>query len=188
MKKKPSGVYRARLALRGFKQKENEQYRKDDKSAPVVNETSIKIVMVLIVLGAWYTKVIDVEGAFLHGYFQRRNEKLYASIPKGFEKYYPHWAVLLCLKTIYGTIQGAIQWWREVCKAMYYLKWKRHAVDPCFFIKWIDGKLIVFLLWTDDCLIAGQQSHVELEAKEFSKLYKVTDEGNMENYVGCKVN
>ena len=30
MKKKPSGVYPARLALQGFKQKENKQYRKDN--------------------------------------------------------------------------------------------------------------------------------------------------------------
>ena len=71
---------------------------------------------------------------------------------------------------------------------MFYLKWKCHAVDPCLYIKWIEGKLLVFLLWTDNCLIAGQQRHVEFESKEFFKLNEVTDEGNMEDYVGCKVN
>ena len=70
---------------------------------------------------------------------------------------------------------------------MYYLKWKRHVVDPCLYIKWIEGKLLVFLLWTDDCLITGQRTNVEHKAKEFSKLYKVTDEGNMEDYVECKI-
>ena len=187
--KKPSGVYRTPLALRDFKQKEYEQYRKDDKSAPVMNKTSIKVVMVLIILGAWYTKVIDVEGAFLHGYFQRWNEKLYTSIPKGFEKYYPYWAILLCLKTIYGTIHGAIQWWREICKAMYYLKWKRHAVDPCLFVKWIDGKLLIFLLLTDGLLDFRTAASCWIQNKGIHQIVQsYCWRKNMEDYVGCKAN
>ena len=50
MKKKPSGVYRARLAARGFKQEEGVNYSKDDKSSPVITDMSINICMVLIVL------------------------------------------------------------------------------------------------------------------------------------------
>ena len=194
MKKKPSGVYRARLALQGFQQKEGLQYQHDDKSAPVINAMSIKIILVLVVLGNWFTKIIDVQGAFLHGQFQRRKEKLYTEVPEGFEKYYPHNAILLMLRTIYGSIQGAIQWWRECCKAMYYLKWKRHDVDPCLFVKWEEtnglSKLIVFLLWVDDCLICGPQQFVQKEANEFSRLFDVTDEtpdGNMTEYIGNKI-
>ena len=77
---------------------------------------------------------------------------------------------------------------------MYYLKWKRHDVDPCLFVKWekINGlnKLIVFLLWVDDCLICGPQQFVKKKANEFSRLFDVTNEkpdGNLTEYVGNKI-
>ena len=74
------------------------------------------------------------------------------------------------LKRIYGTIQGAIQWWRKCCKAMYYLKWQRHDVDPFLFVKWDDvtHKLIVFLLWVDDCCMVEPKENMIHEAKQFS--------------------
>jgi uncharacterized protein YktA (UPF0223 family) len=70
MKKKASGVFRARLAARGFKQIEDESYQKDDTSSPVISEMAIKIIMVLIILGNWTTRITDVEGAFM-GWYKR---------------------------------------------------------------------------------------------------------------------
>ena len=89
MKKKPDGTYRVRLAARRFKQEEGTQYHKDDKSAPVISDMGIKIVMVLIILGNLYTRITDVEGAFLHGEWSKGTEKIYVKVPKGFEKLYP---------------------------------------------------------------------------------------------------
>ena len=105
MKKKANGSHRARLALRGCKQIEGQHYLGDDKSAPVINMTSIKLALALVVMGDWATKIVDVQGAFLHGYFQRRKERLFASVPQGFENYYPPNSILEVLKSTYGTIQ-----------------------------------------------------------------------------------
>jgi hypothetical protein len=187
MKKKASGVFRARLAARGFKQVEDESYQKDDTSSPVISEMAIKIIMVLIILGNWATRITDVEGAFLNGGFQRKSERLYGKVPQGFEKEYPPWAVLLFLQCLYGTIQGALQWFRECCKALRFLKWTRSKADPCLSYKWINNKLAIFLLWVDDCLIAGQPINVERETKEWRTLFDTTDEGEMNEYVGCKI-
>ena len=76
MKKKPSGIFRARLAARGFKQEEGKNYSNDDKS-------SIVIVMVFCILANWSTRITDVEGAFLHGSFQNKNEKVFTQVPVG---------------------------------------------------------------------------------------------------------
>tara|TARA_B100000780_G_scaffold239015_1_gene180618 strand:- start:385 stop:4227 length:3843 start_codon:yes stop_codon:yes gene_type:complete len=191
MKKKANGSHRARLALRGFKQIEGQHYLGDDKSAPVINMTSIKLALALVVMGDWATKIVDVQGAFLHGYFQRRKERLFASVPQGFENYYPPNSILEVLKSTYGTIQGALQWWRECCKAMYYLGWRRHAVDPCLFIKYTkEGKLMMFLLWVDDCFITGPEKNVNEEAEAFGRLFTITDEtpdNVLHEYVGCKI-
>ena len=70
----------------------------------------IAIVMVFTVLANWSTWITDVEGAFLHGSFQNKNEKVFTQIQLGLRELYPSWALLLLLATIYGTIQGALQW------------------------------------------------------------------------------
>jgi hypothetical protein len=187
MKKKANGIFRARLAARGFKQVEDESYQKDDTSSPVVSEMTIKIIMVLIILGNLTTRITDVEGAFLNGGFERKKEKLYGKVPQGFEREYPPWAVLLFLQCLYGTIQGALQWFRECCKALTFLNWKRSKADPCLSYKWIDLKLVIFLLWVDDCLITGQKEDVERETNDWRTLFDTTDEGEMTEYVGCKI-
>jgi hypothetical protein len=127
MKKKASGVFCARLAAQGFKKVEDESYQKDDTSSPVISEMAIKITMVLIILGNWTTRITDVEGAFLNGSFERKRESLYGKVPQGFERQYPPWAVLLFLQCLYGTIQGALQWFRECCKALTgFLLWRQY--------------------------------------------------------------
>ena len=136
--------------------------------------------LTLVILVNWYTKVINVQGAFLHGYFQRQTEKLYASVPNRFENYYPPNSILAVLKTIYGTIQGVLQWWREICKALYYLDWRRHAIDPCLFVKWVDGYLLMFLVWVDNCALIGPEHIIKKEQKQFQSLFDTTDKGNME--------
>jgi hypothetical protein len=97
-------------------------YREDDKSAPVITGVSIAIAMVLMVMAGWYSSFTDVEGAFLHGTFQRKNEKVYTSVPQGLRHLYPPTVMLLLLATTYGTIQGALQWFREMTKALMYLQ------------------------------------------------------------------
>lgn len=190
MKNKSNGIYRARLAIKVFQQKEGLQYQADDKSAPVINGMTIKIVLTLIVLITGLPKLLMFRELSYMANFNEAPKKLYASVPQGLEKWYLHNTILLMFKTIYSMIQGAIQWWHKCYKAMYYLKWKQHDVDPCLFLKWDNdtGKLILFLLYVDYCLItSGTEAAVNHEADKFAKLFKVTDktpDGIIKEYVG----
>ena len=47
MKRKANGVFKARLAARGFEQRDGEHYDEHDKSSPVVSDMTIRIVLVL---------------------------------------------------------------------------------------------------------------------------------------------
>ena len=53
------------------------------------------------------------------------------------------------------------------------------------------GRLILFLLWIDDCLIVGPRDLVISETKKFQEIYDTTDEGWLHgkdgSYVGCKI-
>ena len=104
--------------------------------------------MVLVIMASWQTYVLDVlRGAFLLGSFED-GERIYMGRPRGFEQWYPPDIVLLLLKTIYGTKQAAMAFWREMNRAMKDMDFARSTVDPCvFFQSWNDaGGLCVALV------------------------------------------
>ena len=61
---------RARVNARGYEQVDGIHYDADSMVAPVVNEITIRMVFVLMVMAGWYAEVVDVRGAFLHGEFK----------------------------------------------------------------------------------------------------------------------
>ena len=75
--------------------------------------------------------VVDVQGAFLLGYFDN-DEVLYCKIPEGFEDIYdPEIYCWRLLKTAYGLKQAAKMFWVKLHKAMKQLGFKRRIFDPC---------------------------------------------------------
>ena len=92
--------------------------------------------MALSVLAvAWYARITDVEGAFLTGSFKKTNKKIYTSVLKGLRQFYPAWTVLMLLATIYGTIQAALQWYREMHLSVNALQWNKNNINPCLWYK-----------------------------------------------------
>ena len=112
-KKKSNGTFRARLNARGFEQKDGEHFDSSSISAPVTNDATIRICLVLMLMAGWVRELLDVKGAFLHGAFDD-GEQIYMSVPEGFEEYYPAGVVLLLLRTIYELRQAAMAFWRMI--------------------------------------------------------------------------
>lgn len=128
MKKKPDGTFRAINAIRGFMQVDGKHYDSHDKSSPVATEVGIRIVFVLTLLAGWYQHLVDVEGAFLNGVFAKPDKhKIYMQVPEAYKAWYPSWAVFRLLKTQYGTVQAALQYYRECFKALAFLNFDRNA-------------------------------------------------------------
>eukprot|EP00957_Ditylum_brightwellii_P196189 14948784-Ditylum_brightwellii.AAC.1 len=67
MKPKANGAKYARLNTRGYKQVDGLHYDHHNLSAPVVNDMTVRIVMILTIMAAWTAKMLDVQGAFLKG-------------------------------------------------------------------------------------------------------------------------
>jgi hypothetical protein len=84
MKKKANGVHRARLNARRYEQVDGKHNDEDSKLAPVVNDATIHIILILLIMAGWYVELIDVKGAFLHGVFEKGG-KVYMEVPQGFE-------------------------------------------------------------------------------------------------------
>jgi hypothetical protein len=134
----------------------------------------------------WLAWIVEVEGAFLQGRFQN-GELIFMKIPNGFQNFYPSYVMLKLLRTLYGLAQAAIQFWRECRMAMDGMNLAKNAVDPCLFYLWIDGHLIVILLWVDDFAIFGPDELVPGIKNELQSLFNCKDVGEMKEYVGCRV-
>eukprot|EP00957_Ditylum_brightwellii_P204055 15337406-Ditylum_brightwellii.AAC.1 len=106
------------------------------------------------------------------------------TVPKGFERFYPSDVLLELLKTIYGLKQAAIQFWRELQKAFKFMEFLRNKADPCLSFKWINGKLVLWITWVDDCLNAGPDNNVKKSVNEMSSLFETEELGELEEYVG----
>ena len=68
--KKANGEYQARLASRGFKQTQGKSFVHHDISSPAVDDITVRIVLVLILMGNMITHLVDVNSAFLLGEFK----------------------------------------------------------------------------------------------------------------------
>ena len=65
MKKKSIGVFRARLAERGFQQQDGVHYDSSSTSSPVVYDITIRVFFVLAIMAGWHIEVLDVIGCIL---------------------------------------------------------------------------------------------------------------------------
>ena len=106
-KLKSNGTKRGRLNTRGFKQVDNRSYDSANIHAPVTNNITIRLFLVLVLLAGWVAHIVDVKGACLYGEFEE-GEKVYMKVPEGWEHLYPPNVILLLLCTIYGLKQVAM--------------------------------------------------------------------------------
>jgi hypothetical protein len=145
------------------------------------------MVFVLMLLAGWSASIVDVNGAFLNGHFEDRH-KMYVDVAQGFEKHYDKGIVLLLLRTLYGTKQAALQFWRALIAAMKRMNFVRSQADPCLFYKRDKNKdLSIWISWVDDLLNVGKP-HVIAKAKEqMKKEFDCDDVGEMTEFIGCKI-
>ena len=118
-------------------------------------------------LDAW---LINVKTAFLHGDFDK-GERIFMEIPKGMKEVekVEDDDCLELLKTCYGTVQAARQWWKKFVSILRDIGFEGGKVDPCLW-HW-KGKFGIVLvgLYVDDCLCIGHKEGLKLFEMELKK-------------------
>jgi len=57
---------------------DGEHYDEHTKTAPVVNEATIQIIFILMIMALWYSELIDFCSiAFLHGQFSKEGNSIW---------------------------------------------------------------------------------------------------------------
>jgi hypothetical protein len=174
--------WKARLNIHGGKQEYGVHYW--ETYAPVVQWTSIRMCLIMSVLQGWHTRQLD----FVLAYPQADVEsEQYMDMPKGFNVGGKHRSshVLKLLKNIYGGRASGRIWVEHLRKGLEGMGFVQSISDPCIFFR---GNLI-FLHFVDDCIClspdakAIDQFIADLRAAQF----KVTDEGQLSDYLGVKI-
>ena len=96
--------------------------------------------------------------------------------------------ILRLLRTLYGTVQAARAFWREMLKAFRTMSYNRCDADPCLYYRWdSEERLALWLSWIDDCLIVGENQLVDQECERMMEMFDCDDVGSAHEYVGTKL-
>ena len=151
IKRYPDGrlrKFKARFCVRGDKQVEGIDY--DDKYAPVVSWSTVRMMMRISLQQGWKTRQVDFANAFVQS---KINEDVYITLPPGFgsscsdnEK-----LVMKLNKSLYGLVQAPLYWFNTLKAGLERHGFKQSKYDSCLFY----GKDMVALVYVDDVIFFG---------------------------------
>jgi hypothetical protein len=150
-----------------------------DHFAPVVNDTTMKVVLLVSLVDGNTTEQTDIETAFLYGELE---EEVYMKMPPGYEESEDD-AVILD-KSIYGLVQAALQWNKKLTKILKMLGFTVCKSDPCLFM---NDKGVYIIIYVDDCLVVGKKEEIEKVLSQIKNHIVIKRMGKINDYIGCHI-
>jgi hypothetical protein len=190
-KKKDNGTYRARTVAKGYDQVPGKDFQ--ENHAPVVNDTTFRITLILKILLELESEQFDVETAFLYGDL---DEEIWMEFPEGYVDYLQEvhkrnyeeseWCVELG-KAIYGLVQAARQWWKKFKEAMGKLGFKPSLADPCLFTRKEGNEWSFVIIYVDDGGIIATRSTIKAILEALGNEFVIKVLGPLKHFVGCHI-
>jgi hypothetical protein len=181
-------IRKARLTMKGYSQVYGEDY--DETYAPVAHMITIRLFFNLVAVMKMYVIHVDFVTAFLNS---QLSEEIYISVPPGFNErqdllYVPDGKVLRLNKAIYGLKQSNHLWSHFLSKAITEgLGFEQLKTDVSLYIKRVDGKLLMIIVYVDDCGIAATSQEEAIELYEKLKtIYACNNLGEMKWMLGIE--
>ena len=179
---KRNGIARARLVACGYSQVAGLDFTQ--VFSPVANDTTFRILIILMIMWKLEGLIFDIETAFLNG---ELNEEIYMDCPEGME--HEEGECLILNKTIYGLVQSA---------RMYYLKFsdilvdklgfKQCKSDPCLFMRKNELGICIILCYVDDNLTIGHRKAIDQVLQGIREHgLNMTVEEQLTDYLSCEI-
>ena len=117
--------------------------------APVVQWTTVCLMLILENLLGLKSKQADVTAAFLHATLGE-DEKVYVEMPLGFKQRGSNgkFKVLCLKKTLYGLRQSPCTFWKYLTEKLCDYGLPQAPLDPCLFI----GEKVIAICYVDDLI------------------------------------
>jgi hypothetical protein len=178
---KRNGIFRARLVVSGYSQVPGIDF--SEIFAPVLNDVSFRIMLIVKLVGNMTSTVVDIEIAFLHGDL---DEDIYMEVPKGLE--IKHSKKLMLRKTIYGLVQRARKFYEKIINLLKVIGFYGSKSDPCLWTMWDEkvNHMIIIGIYVNDCLIIGKDESIDCLIDELKKYkFNLKVEKNVNEYLSC---
>ncbi len=124
--------------------------------APVVNFTSIRVMLAKVAILDLELHQMDVVTSFLHGDLDKN---IYMEVPDGFKDPSRPNQVCKWLKALYGLKQAPRLWHAKIDS---FLNWRAKCNsspnDPCLYVKYTAKSLMIIALYVDDLKIADNDT------------------------------
>ena len=185
-KVKRSGLHQARLVALGYSHIPGVDFTAN--FAPVVNDVTLRLSLMMKKMKGWYSKLVDVESAFLYGELE---EEIDMTMPEGLNEFTGKNMEGFCCRLqrgIYGLVQGARIFWKKFSSILTdKLKFKRSRSDNCLFQRHDEDGEVLFCMYVDDAFCVGDKRAMETTYRQLSEHFAIKDEGEMGEYVGCTI-
>jgi hypothetical protein len=182
IKRYPDGLikkFKARFCVRGDQQVHGVDFF--ETYAPVVQWTTIRLMLILEVLLNLKSKQGDITAAFVHADVEE-GENIYVEMPHGFKQ---KGKVLKLKKTLYGLRQSPRAFWLYLTEKMEACGMEQCTLDPCLFI----GKKVMCICYVDDLIFwAFNEADIdELGVKLISVGVALEQESDAAGFLGVRM-
>ncbi|KAD4177986.1 hypothetical protein E3N88_26577 [Mikania micrantha] len=186
LKQKPDGSverFKARLVARGFSQEYGVNY--EETFSPVAKLTTVRVLLAVAVSKQWELIQMDVNNAFLYG---ELDHVIYMDKPDVFESEDHPGYVCKLKKAIYGLKQSPRAWFGKIAEFLELNGFKLTDTDTSLFVKKIDDKVVVVLVYVDDLIITGDVKEEIMQLKaNLCVRFKMKDLGKLVHFLGLEL-
>ena len=148
----------------------------------MVNDVTIRIMLLVKLIFKLLEKSADVETAFLYGLLR---ELIYMQCPEGMVINDDE--VIKLEKTIYGLVQSARAFFARFKQVLLKIGFEQSLADPCLFIYKRDNQVVYMAVWVDDLLCHGHKELLNFVLKEIGKTFKLKIEDSTNDYLSCEI-
>lgn len=180
--------WKARLCAGGHRSMENIDYW--DTYSPVVSWSTVRLMIVFALLHNWHMESIDFVLAYPQApvktdiYMQPPRvppDFVIPDLPKPQSRLTQ---VYKLLQNLYGLKDAGRTWWLHYLdKGLRARGWIPSQIDSCLYTK----KDLILVVYVDDAILLSPYQHlISAEISSLMKDYKLTDEGELKDYLGTR--
>ena len=180
---KSEPVPKGRVVAKGFQQVQGVDYF--ETFAPVIKFTSIRGFLAKVAHEDLEMHQMDVKTAFLNGLLK---EEIFMEVPEGVEHGLQGDVVCKLKRSLYGTKQAPRCWNDTINSFFIDLGFTRNDADPCLYVKWDRGSLMMVGLYVDDMLLAAKtRDRVDWMKHKLKERFDMKDLGPARLCLGLEI-
>lgn len=175
---------KSRLVARGFEQEYGVNYF--DTYAPVVKNSSVRLLMSIAVQKRWKVEQIDIRNAYVNSAI---DTDLYIEQPEGFIWEDKKKFVLKLKKSLYGLKQSGNVWNKCINEVLTnILGFRRLKSDPCIYVLNSGDSIVVIAIYVDDILIySACEDQIKMIKDKIKTQFEIDDIGECKRVIGLNV-